>query len=577
MKWRAKPALTRQAWLEKLARRLAWSFPEPQAKEILTDLQTQFEAGREHGKSDAEIIDALGTPREAVAQLLEEEPAARIEQFRHTLLWAAAAVVCWAFVWLNFLGSMNTRFLLGVCVFLPVSTAVLFMLVRGPARVSLERIAAPEKRISPAAVYCIPAGTVIVVTVLQEILILSIFRLNVRVLPVDIGPMNVFALELIALAMALLAAWQLFRSVTRSIRYFPGIVHAGGAAFSILAITSVYTSMDVEIDPIHTHALELGILFRLAPYLAGLVTARVFQRWVDGSKPLPHCFRPKNVTWPDWRHNLAVRLLGWFPAGQTIEILEDYQEQFELGREQGKAESDLLAEMGRPSTIVRDLLAEDRKARLRRRKQWPWVVMCVLAGWLLLVLMRAFEFGYTGFGWFYSEHIVQIGVLAVVLGTVSLFVLLRVRDRAVVEQRFPTQKMPTVWLYLLPVALAMVLNGFIIYLCTALWSFPRTVRLYLVIGIESSVLILCILMIWTLARCFSGSIRYLPAAIHAAGCICYILCTGVLCHGIDFEGMVGNLLYIWFLPCLLPYAVSITLALAVWLILRAAGKPRKEG
>lgn len=577
MKWRAKPALTRQAWLEKLARRLAWSFPEPQAKEILTDLQAQFEAGREHGKSDAEIIDALGTPREAAAQLLEEEPAARMDLLRHVLLWGAALAVCWAFVWLNFLGSMNTRFLLGVCVFLPVSTAVLFMLVRGPARVSLERIAAPEKRISPAAVYCIPAGTVIVVTVLQEILILSIFRLNVRVLPVDIGPMNVFALELIALAMALLAAWQLFRSVTRSIRYFPGIVHAGGAAFSILAITSVYTSMDVEIDPIHTHALELGILFRLAPYLAGLVTARVFQRWVDGSKPLPHCFRPKNVTWPDWRHNLAVRLLGWFPAGQTIEILEDYQEQFELGREQGKAESDLLAEMGRPSTIVRDLLAEDRKARLRRRKQWPWVVMCVLAGWLLLVLMRTFEFGYTGFGWFYSEHIVQIGVLAVVLGTVSLFVLLRVRDRAVVEQRFPTQKMPTVWLYLLPVALAMVLNGFIIYLCTALWSFPRTVRLYLVIGIESSVLILCILMIWTLARCFSGSIRYLPAAIHAAGCICYILCTGVLCHGIDFEGMVGNLLYIWFLPCLLPYAVSITLALAVWLVLRAAGKPRKEG
>ena len=577
MKWRAEPALTRQAWLEKLAHRLAWSFPEVQAQDVFTDYQAQFEAGKDHGKSDEEIIEALGTPAEAVAQLLEEDPSTRMDLLRHVLLWGAALAVCWAFAWLNFLGSMNTRFLLGICVFLPVSTAVLFMLVRGPARVSLERIAAPEKRVSPAAVYCIPAGTVIVVTVLQEIMILSIFRLNVRVLPVDIGPMNVLALELIALAMALLAAWQLFRSVTRSIRYFPGVVHAGGTGLCALSVTTVYTSMDVDIDPIHTHALELGILFRLTPYLAGLVTARIFQRWVDGSKPLPYCFRPKNVTWPDWRHNLAVRLLGWFPAGQAIEILEDYQEQFDLGREQGKSGSDLLAEMGRPATVVRDLLAEDRKARLRRRKQWPWVVMCVLAGWLLLVLMRTFEFGYTGFGWFYSEHIVQIGVLAVVLGTVSLFVLLRVRDRAVVEQRFPTQKMPTVWLYLLPVAFAMVLNGFIIYLCTALWSFPRTVRLYLVIGIESSVLILCILMIWTLARCLSGSIRYLPAAIHAAGCICYILCTGVLCHGIDFEGMVGNLLYIWFLPCLLPYAVSIVLALAVWLVLRTAGKPRKEG
>lgn len=576
MKLNMKPAATRQAWLEKLGRRLAWTFPEVQAQDIFTDYQEQFEAGSEHGKSDEEIIKALGTPAEAVAQLLEEDPSTRMDLLRHVLLCGAALAVCWAFVWLNFLGSMDTRFLLGVCVFLPVSTAVLFMLVRGPARVSLERIAAPEKQVSPVSVFFVPLGCMLVCLAAQEILVIMVVRFA-HMFPEgsEPGPANVLALFLFAMAMALLALWMLFRSVTCSIRYFPGIVHAGGAAFSALAMISVYTSMDVEIDP--ARGLEWKILVKILPYLVGLTTARVFHRWVDGSKPLPHCFRPKNVTWPDWRHSLAVRLLGWFPAGQAIEILEDYQEQFELGREQDKTESDLLAEMGRPSTIVRDLLAEDRKARLRRRKQWPWVVMCVLAGWLLLVLMRTFEFGYTGFGWFYSEHIVQIGVLAVVLGTVSLFVLLRVPDRAVVEQRFPTQKIPTVWLYLLPVVFAMAMNGFIIYLCTALWSFPRTVRFYLVIGIKPSVLTLCILMIWTLARCFSGSIRYLPAAIHAAGCICYILCTGVLCHGIDFEGMVGNLLYIWFLPCLLPYAVSIVLALAVWLVLRAAGKSHKEG
>lgn len=571
-----KPPASRQSWLERLARRLAWTFPEVQARDILTDYQEQFEAGKEHGKADGEIIEALGTPAEAVAQLLEEDPSTRMDLLRHVLLWGAALAVCWAFVWLNFLGSMDTRFLLGVCVFLPVSTAVLFMLVRGPARVSLERIAAPEKQVSPAAVFFVPLGCMLFCLAAQEILVVMVVRFA-YMFPegTNVGPVNVLALQLFALAMALLALWMLFRSVTCSIRYFPGIVHAGGAAFSALAMMSVYTAVDVETDPLHS--LEWKIFVQILPYLVGLATARVFQRWVDGSKPLPYCFRPKNVTWPDWRHNLAVRLLGWFPAGQTIEILEDYQEQFELGLEQGKAESDLLAEMGRPSTIVRDLLAEDRKARLRRRKQWPWVVMCVLAGWLLLTLIRTFEFGYTGFGLFYAEHIVQIGVLAVVLGTASLFVLLRARDRAVVEHRFPTQKTPTVWLFLPPVVFAMVLNGFIIYLCTFAWTFPRTVRLYLVIGIESSVLTLCILLIWTLARCFSGSIRYLPAAIHAAGCICYILCTGVLCHGIDFEGMAGDLHYIWFLPCLLPYAVGIVLALAVWLVLRAAGKPRKEG
>ena len=37
-----KSPLTRQKWLEDLGRRLAWSFPEPQAKEILTDFPAQF-------------------------------------------------------------------------------------------------------------------------------------------------------------------------------------------------------------------------------------------------------------------------------------------------------------------------------------------------------------------------------------------------------------------------------------------------------------------------------------------------------------------------------------------------------
>lgn len=73
-----KPPVTRQAWLESLARRLAWSFPEVQAKDIFADYQEQFEEGKAHGKSDEEIIEALGTPSEAVKQLMEEDPSVRI-------------------------------------------------------------------------------------------------------------------------------------------------------------------------------------------------------------------------------------------------------------------------------------------------------------------------------------------------------------------------------------------------------------------------------------------------------------------------------------------------------------------
>lgn len=71
-----KSPLTRQKWLEDLGRRLVWYFPAAQVKDILTDYQEQFDAGREHDKTDAEIIQALGTPEEAAALLLEEEPPA---------------------------------------------------------------------------------------------------------------------------------------------------------------------------------------------------------------------------------------------------------------------------------------------------------------------------------------------------------------------------------------------------------------------------------------------------------------------------------------------------------------------
>ena len=130
-----KSPLTRQKWLEDLGRRLVWYFPAAQVKEILTDYQEQFDAGREHGKTDAEIIQALGTPEEAAALLLEEEPSARMDRLRQTVLWAAALGLCCAFLWVCVLDSTSLR-LLWASVFLglPLTATALFLLIRGPAR-----------------------------------------------------------------------------------------------------------------------------------------------------------------------------------------------------------------------------------------------------------------------------------------------------------------------------------------------------------------------------------------------------------------------------------------------------------
>lgn len=350
-----KPPVTRQAWLESLARRLAWAFPEEQAKDIFADYREQFEVGQDRGKSDNEIIEALGAPSEAVAQLMEEDPDPRMDLLRHCLLWGAVLVLCWAFVWVTFWTDMASPLWVGICVFLPLSNAALFMLVRGPGRVTLERIVTPEKQVSPVRIFLVP-----------------------------------------------------------------------------LVLMSV-------------------------------------------------CF-----------------------VGQEILMIR--------------------------------------------------------------------------FGWYFDEHKIQIGVLSVVLGTVSLSALFHVRKRAAVERRFPTEKKPTVWLFLLPLVIAALLNGFVMYLCARPWSqwTYMPVRFYLVVGVERSVLILRALMVWTLARCFSGSIRYLPAAIHAIGCAWYVLCTGIFYSYLDFEGQFGELLYIWFLPNLLPYAAGVVLAAGIWLLIRSAGTSQKE-
>lgn len=576
MKWNMRPAATRQAWLGALSRRLAWTFPEPQAKEILTDLQAQFEAGREHGKSDAEIIDALGTPREAAAQLLEEEPAARTEQLRYTLLWLAAAAVCWAFGWLCLYTYFNFFLMVGFCAFVPMTASTLFMLLRGPARIALERLVPPEKTASRTVTFLLPAAAMLACTALQEIAIITVMRLHI-ILIVDIGPAITTFLLIFIIAMLVLAARFLLRSVTRSIRYFPGVVHAlGGAAGSALFMTRYYTTVDVSL----AMPPELAILIRLLPYFAGLFTALAFQCWIDGRKPLPLCFQAKAVTWTDWRHHLGVNLLGWYDPEQAAEIVADYQEQYELGRERGRGEADLLSEFGRPTAVVRALLAEDRKARLRSRKNWLWGIPLLVSLWLLVRLVLSYSYG-SIFVYVVFDHLE--GCLFVALGAVSLFMLLHSRGRAVLEEKFPVDKKPTVWVFLLPLICAAGILGWTVYSIShpEVEIIGRAVPWILIQLLDFSTLAMFVLLLWTLARCISGSIRYFPAAVHAAGNLAGMLVMAIGFWSLDAESFLSNVIqnpFSWnvlqvILP--LPYLLGVLMAVIFWLVLRSIGK--KEG
>lgn len=586
MEKKGKPALTRQAWLHELGRRLAWSFSGDQVRDILSDYQEQFDAGNAHGKPEAEIIQALGTPAEAAALLLEEEPAARTSRLRQNVLWGAALAVCFAFLWLCLHTVNFGLFWIGTSLFIPLAASVLFMLLRGPCRMVLD-----QQHISRTLPYYLPAGLALV-GLLEKLLLPQCsmylyrqysasqisdetFQQASRVLRYG----NALFWLMLMVVTALLAVWLLVRSVKNSIRYFPGVIHSAGALESIFINVSYFGAMDSDFE----WQRIAGILMSLLPYFAGLITALVFQRWVDGRKPLPRFFRSSETAWQDWRHRLGVRLLGWFSVEQTLEIMEDYQAQYELGLEQGKAEKNLLSEMGHPETVVRDLLAEDRKARLNRRKNWLWAAMAAMAGWLLLDLMRAFEIGYYTFLWRHSDTCMS-GIAALLLGTPSLFILFHSRERAAVERRFPALRAHLVRICLPPLVLSALVEGLSFWLVYRTFYshdipffFNLPLTSYLIVLIEFSVLLLTLLLIWTLARCSSGSILHFPAIPSIAGGIAAVLCAGIYLSSMDTSYMGNNLTECFrnFLPSVYPYLSGVLLTVISRLVLRATGK--KEG
>ncbi len=585
MKWRAKPTLTRQAWLEKLARRLMWTFPVAQVKDILADYQEQFDAGRSHGRTEAEMIQALGTPEEASALLLEEEPSARMDSLRQTVLWGAALSLCCSGLWLGLLRSIIHAASLLFFLFLPLTVSALFLLLRGPARVTLEERFSPERTVSPVGAYYVPA-TLIVVYEGVEQLLLVLGRAGL--LPDHIGPfvmaeINTYFLIAVELVLIALLLWLLVRSLTVSIRYFPGVIHTFGAGSSLFFTYTFFISCHIGTFS----SVSIGLLLALLPYCAGLVTALAFQRWVDRRRPLPRFFQDSEVTWEDWRHRLGVGLLGWYDATQAIEVLEDYQEQYDLGLEQGKSEESLLSEMGRPEAVVRDLLKEDRKARLRRRKIWIWAVAAAVSAWLLLGYVSAFEFGAVGVNrmLYYGPDSWMPGVVALPLGTAALFVLFRARERAVMERRFPARRKPSIWLLVPPLVCSALVEGLgmqCIYAAHTRFDpifLGQSLVWYFITSLEFSVLFLALLLIWTLARCVSGAIFHLPAVPFLAGSFAQVVCVGLYLSAMDLESLylesTGTVRA--FLANLRPLGLGVLLALAVWLVIRAAGKPRKEG
>ena len=67
-----------------------------------------------------------------------------------------------------------------------MTASTLFMLLRGPARIALERLVPPEKTASRTVTFLLPAAAMLACTTLQEIAIITVMRLHI-ILIINIG------------------------------------------------------------------------------------------------------------------------------------------------------------------------------------------------------------------------------------------------------------------------------------------------------------------------------------------------------------------------------------------------------
>ncbi len=255
-------------------------------------------------------------------------------------------------------------------------------------------------------------------------------------------------------------------------------------------------------------------------------------------------------------NRLGKKLLLFFPTGQVLEILEDYQEHFSLGREQGSTEAALIAALGSPEAAAADALRESGQLSYCVRHTLRWGILLLLAYGGLYLRRRA-----------YMDFWIYVGTyLFLLLGTVSLFILLHGRGRAAVENRFPcrTGRLNAA-MYLPPLLLLAALEAFAQYFTAVGAGLPDfltagQVGRFFGLLLDSAWIVLALLLAWILWKTCKDSVRYYPAAVCVLGAALSIRELERIMHYMHID-YIPQQLHIRLALCLLPYGVSILLAL----------------
>ena len=180
--------------------------------------------------------------------------------------------------------------------------------------------------------------------------------------------------------------------------------------------------------------------------------------------------------------------------------------------------------------------------------------------------------------WFFASGVSQ---LALLLGGVSLFVLVRGKNRAVIEARFPPERGPALWTFLVPLALAAVVAGLGSFLLThldpdpTLWN-GHSLRLLMFYPLELSVPVAALVTVWAAGRSVSASIRYFPLAVHAAGVLAFTAETGLFFGHFDpGSSSARQAMQLFWRYGLSVYLFGALLAVVFYVLIRRWGRSGK--
>lgn len=208
--------------------------------------------------------------------------------------------------------------------------------------------------------------------------------------------------------------------------------------------------------------------------------------------------------------NLGKRLIWFFPFGQVLEILTDYEGFFHTEKNENTSIESVIKSLGSPKEVLREILAESPGAKFYFFK---WIGF-----WGILMLVSAYLLFYMEDGFW----------MFLFLFPLSLFGLMHGWEIWGLERQFPaekTNKKHIFFAHCLIFVLTLLTEAAVQFLRAELNELPYETSVSIARNIDwlyiCFQLVSLLLLLWMLAKTLFFSVSYYLGVLHASGGLCF--------------------------------------------------------